>query len=133
MARGNGNRIAAEFIIIFVLFAAVVLHATRASAQDVHVDVECFPVATLKISFQVVFPNAKQVTMDGDAARAYLREYNSFGRPTEFEGDTLFMNILPNGTTMMIPLDENGMGCNRMIVGPKLHKVIMTKVARGAV
>lgn len=42
------------------------------------------------------------------------------------------MNILPNGTTMLIPL-KNGVGCNRMIVGPKLHKVIMTKVARGAV
>ena len=93
---------------------------------------ECFPVATLKISFQVVFPNAKQVTMDGDEARAYLREYNSFGRPTEFEGDTLFMNILPNGTTMLIPL-KDGIGCQRMIVGPKLHKVIMTKVARGGV
>ncbi len=93
---------------------------------------ECFPVATLKISFQVVFPNAKQVTMDGDAARAYLLEYNNFGRPTEFAGETLFMNILPNGTTMLIPLND-GVGCSRMIVGPKLHKVIMTKVARGAV
>lgn len=93
---------------------------------------ECFSVSTLKVSFQVVFPNAKQVTMDGDAARAYLLEYNNFGRPTEFAGETLFMNILPNGTTMLIPL-KDGVGCNRMIVGPKLHKVIMTKVARGAV
>lgn len=93
---------------------------------------ECFPIATLKISFQVVFPNARQVTMDGDAARAYLSEYNNFGRPTKFVGDTLFMNILPNGTTMLIPL-KDGVGCNRMIVGPKLHKLIMIKVTRSGV
>lgn len=103
------------------------LHPDHSGGSD-----ECFPIATLKISFQVVFPNARQVTMDGDAARAYLSEYNNFGRPTKFVGETLFMNILPNGTTMLIPL-KNGVGCSRMIVGPKLHKVIMTKVARGKI
>ena len=102
---------------------------TRAAAAD---PAKCFPVATLRTSFQVVFPNARQATMDGDAARAYLSEYNSFGRPTKFAGDALFMNILPNGTVMLIPL-KNGVGCTRMIVGPKLHKTIMVRVARGAI
>lgn len=113
------------------IFACLAIIAASLPARSAEQS-ECFPVATLKISFQVVFPNAKQVTLDGDAARAYLSEDNNFGRPTEFEGDTLFMNILPNGTTMLIPL-KDGMGCNRMIVGPKLHKVIMTKIKRGAV
>ena len=119
---------AAIFAALLSLWATHGLDRVHAAEQS-----ECFPVATLKISFQVVFPNAKQVTMDGEAARAYLREYNNFGRPTEFKGDTLFMNILPNGTTMLIPLDKDGIGCSRMIVGPKLHKVIMTKIAREAV
>ena len=115
--------------LITALAASLFAFTSSASAQP---ESACFPVDTLKISFKVVFPKAKQVTMDGDAARAYMLEYNSFGQPTDFEGDTLFMNILPNGTTMLIPLNK-GIGCARMIVGPKLHKVIMTKVARGAV
>lgn len=94
---------------------------------------ECFPIASLKVSFKVVFPNATQSMLHGNAARAYLDEYNNHGRPTDFSGDTLFLTTLPNGTTMIVPLDENGIGCHRMIVGPKLHKVIMAKVGRGAV
>ena len=92
----------------------------------------CYPIATLKISFRVVFPEARQVTIDGDAARAYLSEYNNFGTRTEFRGETLFLNILPNGTTMLVPLHD-GLGCKRMIVGPKVHRLIMAKVSRGAV
>jgi len=80
----------------------------------------------------VVFPNARQITMDGDIAKAYLEAYNTFGNPTDFKGDTLFLNIRPNGTTMIVPL-TGGQGCQRMVVGPKLHKMIMAKVERGSV
>ena len=104
------------------------LNAGEASAAET----KCYPIATLKISFSVVFPKSKQITMEGAHARAYLAEYNSFGRQTKFAGETLLLNVLPNGTTMVVPL-KDGLGCHRMLVGPKLHKVIMTKVARGAV
>lgn len=112
--------------VVFATCLIFGLHPAHAAEQS-----ECFPLATLKVSFQVVFPEASQMTLDGAEAQTYLDEYNNFGRPTKFEGDSLFLNILPNGTTMLIPLDENGIGCARMIVGPKLYKVIMTKIARG--
>jgi hypothetical protein len=103
--------------------------ASPATAQDAG---GCFTASTLKVSFHVVFPNARQITMDGDAARAYLAAYNTFGNPTDFKGDTLFLNIMPNGTTMIVPLIA-GQGCQRMVVGPKLHRMIMAKVERGSV
>lgn len=68
-----------------LVFASVLLALpTKISAAEE--ESHCFPIATLKISFQVVFPNARQITMEGDAARAYLKEYNSFGHPTKFTG-----------------------------------------------
>ena len=118
-------------ILFNIVFACVFLAVSCVSSHAIGRSM-CFPIETLRESFQVVYPNARQVTMEGDAARAYLAEYNSFGRPTKFAGDTLFMNILQNGTTMLIPLND-GIGCSRMIVGPKLHKVIMNKVKRGSV
>ncbi len=118
--------------LIGAIFGGTALILGMASDEARAAEKECFPIATLKISFQVVFPNAQQVTIEGDAAKAYLTEYNSFGRPTAFAGETIFLNILPNGTAMLIPL-KDGLGCHRMIVGPKLHKVIMAKVSRGAV
>jgi hypothetical protein len=103
--------------------------ASPTAAQDAE---RCFTISTLKVSFHVVFPTARQITMDGDIARSYLEAYNTFGNPTDFKGDTLFLNIMPNGTTMVVPL-IGGQGCQRMVVGPKLHKMIMAKVERGSV
>ena len=118
--------------LVGAIFGGTALILGMASDEARAAEKECFAIATLKISFQVVFPNARQVTIEGDAAKAYLTESNSFGRPTTFAGETLFMNILPNGTAMLIPL-KDGLGCHRMIVGPRLHKVIMAKVSLGAV
>ncbi len=109
--------------------ALLVSMAPSAFAQDVRA---CFPIATLKISYQVVFPNSQQITMTGGRARAYLAAFNSFGKQTRFDGDTVLLNVLPNGTTLLVPLAE-GKGCNRVVVGPKLHKIIMSKIARSAV
>ncbi len=44
-------------------------------------------------------------------------------------GDTLLLNVLSDGATLFISI-ANGLGCHRMIAGPKLHKVIMGKIAR---
>ena len=125
----NFNRafviVAFAALAIWLLFIAISPAAKAANK-------ECFPLASIEVSFSVVFPNAKQFVLTGDTAKAYLAEYNSFGRPTRFQGDALFLNILPNGTAMLIPI-KNGIGCHRMIVGPKLHRVIMAKVSRSAI
>ncbi len=102
---------------------------TTAEAQD---ERKCYPIATLKLSFRVVFPNAKQITMDGNRARHYLDAYNTFGNKTNFKGEVLLLNVLPDGTTLVVPL-ASGMGCKRVVVGPRLHKIIMAKLERGAV
>jgi len=116
----------------FTIAVAAFLGFAASSVISASASERCYPVATLKISFNVVFPEARQVTMDGSAAKTYLDAYNNFGNQTSYSGDSLFMNILPNGTTMIVPL-ASGKGCKRMIVGPRLHKMIMAKVARGAV
>ena len=47
---------------------------------------ECFPLATLKISFQVVFPKAKLKVMSGPDVTEYLDGFNNFGQPTNTRG-----------------------------------------------
>lgn len=92
---------------------------------------ECPPLATFRTLFKIVFPGGRQIVMEGSAAQIYLQEYNNFGRRTAFRGETLFFNILSNGAAMLI-LIENGRGCRRIMVGPRLHRVIMTKVNKGS-
>ncbi len=133
------NALVRAIVIVFALIACGLLitgaksmEAAPENGRGLYVqskDLHCFPVASLKVSFATVFPNAEQIVIEGPAAKAYLSEYNRRGRPTGFAGDTLLLNILPNGTTMLIPIAK-GLGCHRMIVGPKLHKVIMNRIAR---
>ncbi len=111
------------------LFAVPVLLGWNTSVNAAR---ECYPIATLKVSFRVVFPKARQTIMTGDRAQAYLSAFNTFGNPTGFNGDTLFLTTLPNGTTLFVPL-TSGIGCQRIVVGPRLHKVIMAKIARSAI
>ena len=90
---------------------------------------KCYPLSTLRISFAVVFPKAKRTVMYGERARDYLRAYNEFGRPTSFEGDTLFFVTLPTNVNLIVVL-KDGVGCHRLSVGPMLHKVLMKKIEK---
>lgn len=91
---------------------------------------ECYPLGTLKVSFSVVFPTAKQTLMKGDEAKEYLRIYNSYGKPTDVDGENLLMVTLPNGTNLFVPVKGN-IGCDRHVVGPRLHRMILIKMVRG--
>ena len=91
---------------------------------------QCYPLASLKVSFRVVFPKAVQSTIEGADARQYLSAYNAYGQRTGFRGETILLNVMPDGTTLLVPI-EDGQGCKRLLVGPKLHRHIMSKVARG--
>lgn len=115
-------------IALALVLAMLILLPALAGAQAA----PCYGLAMLKASFRVVFPEGRQVTMEGSAVKAYLDGYNSFGDPTDYSGDTLFLTIMPNGTALVVPLDA-GRGCRRLVVGPRLHKMIMAKVARGAI
>ncbi len=116
------NRLIMAGALVLALVGATPAHAEER---------KCYPLATLKLSFRVVFPNAKQIVMDGAQASIYLDAYNGYGKKTDYKGDVLLVNVLPDGTALVVPL-ENDMGCKRVVVGPKLHKIIMAKIARGA-
>ena len=87
----------------------------------------CFDIVELKRSFTVVFPTSVQIVLDEIDTEIYLGAYNSFGRPTRYQGDSMLLIQHVNGVVMAIPL-KGGVGCARLLVGPKLHKAIMTKV-----
>ncbi len=118
--------------LIATVIAGTTLWLSAQSTAEAQDERTCYPIATLKVSFRVVFPKAKQITMEGAQAKHYLQHYNSYGRPTDFKGDVILLNVMPDGTTLFVPLDA-GVGCKRVVVGPKLHRMIMTKLARGAV
>lgn len=118
-------RALAALVWLFVAgFAPAYVHAASDGRK-------CYPIATQQLSYRVVFPNAKQTVMRGTRASIYLDAYNTFGNKTDFKGTVLLVNVLPDGTALVVPL-ENGTGCKRVVVGPRLHKIIMAKVARSA-
>ncbi len=101
-------------------------YASSASAAG-----KCFPLASLKISHEVVVPEAKQMVLEGKHAKAYLHEYNTYGRwQTHHKGTVLFIAVAPSGKAFMTPLNE-GKGCKRLIVGPKLHRQILATIGIG--
>ena len=90
---------------------------------------KCYPLATHKLSFKVVHPAAKQSYLTGGDVNAYLDAYNNHGEPTRYAGDGLLLNVMRDGTNLMVVF-KNGQGCTRILVGPNLHRFIMTKLAR---
>ncbi len=88
------NALVRAIVIVFALIACGLLitgaksmEAAPENGRGLYVqskDLHCFPVASLKVSFATVFPNAEQIVIEGPAAKAYLAEYNSFGKLTGF-------------------------------------------------
>lgn len=101
------------------------------AAKDLSVKT-CSGLASLKVAYKIVFPAAELIVLEGSRAIDYLNSFNTFGRKSRFRGTVLLLTKLPTGVVLLVPI-ENGRGCDRAVVGPKLHKIILSKLARGRI
>ena len=89
----------------------------------------CHSTETFQRSFSVVTPSARQILLTGDRAKQYLAEYNRFPPPSNVIADDVLLIVSPNGTTIMIPIGADT-GCKRILISPRLHRIIMLRIGR---
>jgi hypothetical protein len=113
------------------VFVFVLAAWGRSEAQEAPM---CAPIAELKPAFALVYRGSRQVAMEGAEAQAYLAAYNTHGQPTEFTADSLlFIQAPVPAAPVLIVLVRDGMGCERLQAGAKLHQMLMAKTAAGAI
>lgn len=118
--------IRALIALAILLALAAGLYGTSAFAGER----KCFPLASLKLGYEIVLPGAQQIVLDKSQTKAYLDEFNSLPPETNHKARKILLVVRKNGSVAAIKI-KRGEGCRPLFVRSKVHKKIMADIGLG--
>ncbi len=109
-----------------VFISAVILLLSSYASEA-----RCYSLASYQAAVTTLYPNHKHEILRGSRAQAYIKLYNEYGIETYLEGTLVLLFGIPGKSKLGLILG-NDRQCSKIVIGPKLHRIITARMAREA-